>query len=308
MKLERMAEISRKRQIRPGAIKNNIVAWLLILPAMLCIYFFVIRPQVMGIYWSFFDMRGFHVGDFVGLENYKRVISDTMFMSTLWNTCKYVLWSLVIGYALPIVMAIVLNEMVHLRNGMRVMLYFPSVLPSVAVMLLWYLLYYPNAGGLLNMILGKFGIAPYVWLQDPKWTIVYIIISITWNSAGTTMLYYFAALQGVKRELYEAAVIDGAGFFGRLRAVTLPHLSGVMVLFLVNQIIGVFSIMEQVMQMTDGGPNGASMTLGLLAYRYGFVNNKPQFAMATGMIMFLILSVFTILYFVLQKKVEEGGE
>lgn len=308
MKLESKTKIAHKPKFRPGAIKKNIVAWLLILPAMLCIYFFVIRPQVMGIYWSFFDMRGFNIGEFVGLENYKRVVSDTMFMSTLWNTCKYVLWSLVIGYALPIIMATVLNEVVHLRNTMRVMLYFPSILPSVAVMLLWFLIYYPSAGGLLNMILGKFGLEPYVWLQDSRWTIVFIIISITWNSAGTTMLYYFASLQGVKRELYEAAVIDGAGFFGRLRAVTLPHMSGIMVLFFVNQIIAVFSIMEQVLQMTDGGPNGASMTLGLLAYRYGFVNNKPQFAMATGVIMFLILSVFTILYFVLQKKVEEGGE
>lgn len=307
MQLEKTA-LSRQKKIKFGVIKNNITAWLLILPAIFCIYFFVVRPQITGIYWSFFNMRGFTVGEFVGLENYKRVLSDTMFLGTLWNTCKYVLWSLVIGYALPIVMAIVLNEMVYFRNGLRVMAYFPCVLPSVAVMMLWYLMYYPSEGGLLNMILGKFGMAPYTWLQDPNWTILYIIISITWNSAGTTMLYYFAALQGVNRELYEAAVIDGAGFFGRLRVVALPHISGVMLLFLVNQIIGVFSIMEQPLQMTDGGPNGASMTLGLLSYRYGFVNNKPQLAMATGVIMFLILIIFTFLYFGLQKKTEEGGE
>lgn len=253
-------------------------------------------------------MQGYTIGEFVGIENYRRVLSDTMFLRTLWNTCLYVFWSLVIGFVLPIVMAVILNELVHMRNSMRVMAYFPSVLPGVAVMLLWYLMYYPDQGGLLNMLLGKMGMEPYVWLQDANWNILYIIISMTWSGAGATVIYYFAALQGVKRELYEAAVIDGAGFFRRFWTVTFPHISGVVLLFLISQIINVFSVMEQPLQMTDGGPNGSSMTLGLLSYQYGFVSIKPQFAMAVGVIMFLILIVFTAFYFALNKKVEAMEE
>lgn len=296
----------RKTKIKAAWLptKRDMSAWILILPAMLLIYLFVIRPQVMGTYWSFFDMKGYKVQEFAGLDNYRTVIGDSMFVKTLWNTCQYVLWSIVIGYFMPIIVAILLNELVHIRNTYRVLVYFPSVLPAAGVALLWYFIYYPDAGGLLNMAGQFFGLEPYVWLQDSKWTILYIIISMTWSGCGSSAIYYFAALQGVSRELYEAAIIDGAGFIRRIRTVTLPHISGIALLFLVRQIISVFSVMEQPLQMTDGGPNGASTTLGLLAYKYGFVTIKPDLAMAVGVIMFLILAVITCFYFYLDKKIE----
>lgn len=283
---------------------KDLGAWVLILPAVLCIYLFIIRPQVQGIWWSFFNMQGYKVKEFVGFANYKQVMSDTMFVKTLWNTCQYVIWSLLIGFLLPILVAVVLNEIVHFRNTFRFLTYFPAILPGMAVSLLWYMMYYPDQGGLLNMIGSWFGMQPYTWLQDSNHTIMYIVISMTWCGCGATAIYYFASLQGVSRELYEAAIIDGAGFIRRFFTVTLPHLSGITLLFLVKQIIGVFNIMEQPMQMTDGGPNGASNTLGLVAYKYGFVNIKPQLAMAVGVIMFLILMVLTIFYFYLDKKIE----
>lgn len=283
---------------------KDLGAWVLILPAVLCIYLFIIRPQVQGIWWSFFNMQGYKVKEFVGFANYKQVMSDTMFVKTLWNTCQYVIWSLAIGFLLPILVAVVLNEIVHFRNTFRFLTYFPAILPGMAVSLLWYMMYYPDQGGLLNMIGSWLGLQPYTWLQDSNHTIMYIVISMTWCGCGATAIYYFASLQGVSRELYEAAIIDGAGFIRRFFTVTLPHLSGITLLFLVKQIIGVFNIMEQPMQMTDGGPNGASNTLGLVAYKYGFVNIKPQIAMAVGVIMFLILMVLTIFYFYLDKKIE----
>lgn len=129
---------------------------------------------------------------------------------------------------------------------------------------------------------------------------------MTWNSAGATAIYYYAALQGIDSTLYEAAIIDGAGFFRRIWHVSLPQISGVTLLMLVTQIINVFSIMEQPLQMTDGGPNNASMTLGLLSYRYGFIAIRPQLAMAVGTIMFLILLCFTGFYFYLNKRAEEN--
>ena len=301
MKLERKKKIN-NNPFLPNS--QDISAWILLLPAVLCIYLFIIRPQVMGVYWSFFNMKGYKVQEFVGLANYRQVISDTMFVKTMWNTFQYVLWSLVLGFLLPILVAVILNELVHARNTFRFCTNFPAVLPGMAVSLLWYLMYYPDQGGLLNMIGSRFGLQPYAWLQDSKNTIKLIVLSMTWNGCGSTAIYYFASLQGVSRELYEAAIIDGAGFIKRFFTVTVPHISGIALLFLVRQIIGVFSIMEQPMQMTDGGPNGASNTLGLLAYKYGFVSIKPQLAMAVGVIMFLILMVFTLFYFYLDKKIE----
>lgn len=294
---------SAQRKKLSSFVLKNFTGYLLLLPALLIIYACVIRTNVLGIIWSFFNMKGYTVKEFVGLDNYVRVLTDTAFPTTLLNTIKYVGWSLLLGFIVPIIIAICLNELRRFRNTFRFFTYLPSALPVTVVLMLWIFMYYPDESGLLNMLLSKFGIAPYGWLQDSKHTILYIIISMTWQGCGGTAIYYFAALQGVNRELYEVATLDGAGFFKRLRYVTLPHISGITLLMLVKQIIGVFSICEQPMQMTDGGPNNASMTLGLLSYRYGFVNIQPQLAMAVGVIMFMILFVLTFFYFKLDKKV-----
>jgi len=271
------------------------------------VYFLVVRTQIMSIIYSFSEMKGFKVVGFAGIDNYIRVVKDTMFLKLLLNTFMYTFWSIVIGYFVPIVLAIAINEMVHFRSGFKVITYFPAALPGVATIMLWYFMYYPDATGLFNAVLMKFGLEPYVWLQDPQWVIPFIVLSMTWHGAGATTLYYFAALQGVSRELYEAAIIDGAGFFRRIRAVAFPHISGISLLFLVRQILAVFSVMEQPLQMTDGGPNNASMSLGLQTYKYAFVQMKPQLSMALGVIMFLILCVVTFMYFKLNKKIEENN-
>lgn len=287
-------------------IRRSIPGWLLILPALLLVYFIIVRPQVLSIYYSFCEMKGFKVTGFAGFDNYIRVISDSLFWKLLGNTLMYTFWSIIIGYFIPIVLAIALNEMVHFRQGFRVMTYLPAALPGVATIMLWYFMYYPDASGLFNSILARFGIESFGWLQEPTWTIPLIVLSMTWHGAGATTLYYFAALQGINRELYEAAVIDGAGFIRRLRTVAFPHISKISLLFLVKQIISVFSIMEQPLQMTDGGPNNASMSLGLQAYKYAFVQNKPQLAMALSVIMFLILCIATVFYFKMDKKLSEN--
>ena len=121
------------------------------------------------------------------------------------------------------------------------------------------------------------------------------------------MLIYLAALQGVNRELYEVALLDGAGFFKRIIKITIPQISGVMLVNFVMQIIGVFQIMEQPLAMTGGGPNGASMSLGLLGYRYAFQNYKVGNALALNVVMFLMLIVLTIFYFAVKNKVEQDA-
>ncbi len=284
----------------------DIAGWMLLIPAVVIVLVFNIIPKVQCIMWSFFDMNGYKLTEFVGLDNYIRVLSDTAFLKTLWNTCQYVFWSILFGYFLPIIVAVLMNEIVHMRNTLRIMVYFPTALPGIAVSMLWYFVFYPSEAGMLNTLLGHLGVGPFVWLQDARYTIPLIILSSTWAGAGATSIYYFSALQGVNRELYEAALIDGAGFFRRLRTVAFPHISGIALLFLVRQIISVFSIMEQPMQMTGGGPNNASLSLGLLSYRYGFVSIKPQLSMALGVIMFLILLVATFFYYRLDKKVEDN--
>lgn len=292
---------TRKRQLR-----NNIEAWILMLPMVIILYLFVWRPTVLGGVMSFFNMRGYSVSNFAGFDNYIKVIRHTQFLPTLWNTVKYVLWSLVIGFLPPLFLAIMINEMMHLKNAFKVTIYIPAVLPGIAAMLMWYYIYYPDQTGLLNMLLMKFNAKPYEWLNDPDFAIVGIIIYSTWKTLPGSMLLYFAALQNVSTELYEAALIDGAGPLKRLWHITRPAVEGLLLLNFVRQIISVFQIMEQPLAMTGGGPNGASTSLSYQLYQYGFNSGGRATgqAMALGVIIFLILIVFTVFYFRLNKKVE----
>lgn len=292
----------RKKQRR----KNDILAWSMLLPLVVLMYLWVWRPTVIGAVWSFFKMKGYTPTEFIGLSNYIDVITDTEFLPILWNTVKYVIYSLVVGFIPPIIVAVMINEMVHCKNMFRIMIYLPAVIPGVAANLMWYFVYYPDHTGLLNQLLAFFGAEPYAWLNDPKFTILYIIIAMTWSGFGGTMILYYSALQSVQRELYEAATIDGAGMFKRFWNITLPQISGVLLLCLVRQIISVFQVLDQPMVMTGGGPNNASITVGLQLYRYGFETGRTGHALALGVIVFVMLLVATLFYFWLNRKVEDN--
>ena len=288
-------------------LRNNIDAWILLLPAVVVLYLLIWRPTVLGAVWAFFKMNAYTPGDFCGFDNFRKVVTHTQFLPTLWNTVQYVLWSLVLGYLPPVVIAVIINEMVHFKSGFRVTIYLPAVIPGIAAMLMWYYIYYPDQTGLLNMLLVKMGMQPFGWLNNPKFVIPGIMIYSTWHGFAGTMLLYYASVQSVSVELYEAALIDGAGVWKRAWNVTRPQIEGILLLNLIRQIIGVFQIMEQPLAMTGGGPNGASISLSYQLYQYGFNSGGKGTgqAMALGVIIFLILIVFTIFYFYLNKKVEE---
>ena len=294
-----------KNNKKLGFLKRNISGWLLILPTILIFIFLVWRPIIIGISYSFFKLRGFEPVEFIGLENYRQVLSDTNFTRTLGNTVQYVIWSLIIGLPLPFVAAVMMNEMLHAKQYFKITTYLPAVLPGMAVYLLWKLIYNDGPGGLLNSMLYYFGIGPLSWLSNSKIVIPLLIIMMSWHGFGGTLIMYLATLQGVDQNLYEAARLDGAGFWQRIWHVTMPHSWGLILLLAVRQIISVFSVTEQPMVMTGGGPNGASMTLGLTNYYYAFRYGAMQKSLAIGVISFLILMVLTIVYFKLDKKIND---
>ncbi len=263
------------------------------------------RPIGIGIGYSFFRLQGFTPIQFVGIKNFTDVLSDTNFIQTLWNTVGYVGWSLVIGFPLPFICAVMLNEMVHIQGYFKVTTYLPVVIPSIATCLIWKMVYMDGEGGLLNMILYYFGVAPMNWLSNKSLAIPLIIVAMSWNGFGSTLIMYLATLQGINQELYEAARLDGAGFFGRIAHVLFPHMKGLLLLMVIRQIIGVFNVTEQPLTMTGGGPNGASMSLGLTNYYYAFKYGQYDKSLALGVITFCLLLVLTFIYFGLDKRVDE---
>lgn len=286
-------------------IRRNMVAWLILLPSVILFYYIVWRPIFVGMYYSMFYMKGYEITSFAGLKNYKDVLTDTLFIKTFLNTLQYVGWSVLIGIPLPIIIGILLNEVVHIKGFCKLAVYFPMIIPGIAASMIWYYMYFPDQSGLLNMFRMYFGLEPLEWLQNKNMTIFLIIISMTWKGMGGTVIMYLAALTGVDQNLYEAAKLDGAGFLGRIRHITLPRLAGMILLMGARQIISVFQVMEQPLAMTGGGPNNASVTLALQTYRYAFEYFRMDKALALGTVTFLMLLVFTVIYFFLEKKIDE---
>lgn len=294
----------RKLAKRLKSFRGDMISWFLIIPSLFCLTLFLWRPSVIGVLYSFFDLQGFEPIGFAGVEHYKVVLQNTQFVKILLNTLQYVFYSTVFGFIPPIIIAIMLNELRVFRKSLKFAIYFPTIVPAIVGTMLWKLMYRPDLGGLLNGVLNVFGIEPQLWLNDPNMVIPCIAVSAAWNGIGGGMIYYFAALQGVNSELYEAAVIDGASVLKRVWNVTIPQISGVILLMFVRHIIGVFTIMEAPLVMTDGGPNGASLTMGLQVYRYAFENYQIPNALALGVVEFLMLIGFTVFYFKMQNKIE----
>ncbi|GIO13663.1 ABC transporter [Cohnella xylanilytica] len=281
---------------------RDLPSWLLIVPSLLFFVVFHWQPIVSGFVLSFFETKGYNAVRFNGLQNYIDVISNSVFQQTLVNTFMYVIWSLIIGFLVPIVVAIMINEMANLQAFFKFSVYFPGMVPGVAAALLWTFMFDPGPGGLLNMLLAKLGLPMSQWLQNSHLTIPLIIVTMTWRSFGGTVILYLASLQGVNHELYEAAAIDGAGIRKRVRHITIPQISPIIGILLILQIIGVFQVLYEPLTMTEGGPNNSSMSLMLTSYHYAFRYFEAGRSLAVGVITFLILAVLTAVYFRIDKR------
>lgn len=297
----RNTEITLNKKII-SAIKRNYGAWLIMLPALILFIVFAWQPIFSAIVLSFFKTKGFETLEFIGLQNFVDVITDSVFPKALMNSLSYTFWSLILGFILPIFIAILLNEMVHFKSFFKVAVYFPNITPAVVTAIMWLIMYDPGPNGMINNIITNLGFDAFQWLQDSRYTVILIVISMTWKGAGGTAILYLASIQGINQELYEAAKVDGAGIVSRIRHVTLPQISIMIALMLISQIIGVFQVMVEPLAMTDGGPNDASVSLALQSYFYAFRYGQTGKSIALSVITFLILIGFTVIYFVINKK------
>jgi multiple sugar transport system permease protein len=284
--------------------KRDLIGWGLMLPSLLLFLFFVWWPLGSNIGLSFFSSVGFSANKFVGFANYATVFQDPIFLKALLNTLKYVGWSLLIGFVIPIFLGLLLSEVVHFKGFFRTVLYFPSMISGIAVVIMWSFLLDPNAGAPLNAIITALGGAPFRFLDDPNWVIPLIVITMTWRGAGGTMLVYLSALQTIDNSLYEEARIEGASFFQRIHYVTIPHIAPTIRSLLVLQIISVLQIFYEPLVMTSGGgPDGASESLMLLAYQYAFVKTgKASLSSATSVILSALTILLTIVYLTFVSK------
>lgn len=285
--------------------KRDLLGWLVMLPTLILFAFFVWEPLLENIRLSFHSTKMYEIVDFTGFENYIKVIKDVDFLAAFSNTFEYTFWSLGIGFVVPMIIGVLITETVHCKGFFRMAVYFPNIMPSLATIWIWSYFFMPGATGVLNILLGKIGIEPSVWLNDPKWTIPLIIVTLTWKSAGSTALIYMANIASISPDLYEAATIDGAGIWQRIRHITVPSIFGIAKTMLILQIISVFQIMYEPMIFKNGGPNNASISLMMLMYRYGYRDFNVGKAAALSVMVCMILVILSGIYMKATAKKED---
>ena len=292
---------TRSRSRWRKALAHNLPAYLFLLPALILFGTFAWYPIVRGFIISFQRIDLINPPQWVGLDNFRLVLNDPLFFRAWRNTLQFTLLALLLGYLVPLLLAILINEMRHGKAYFRLAFYLPVILPPMVSILLWKWLYDPGPG-LANSVLRSLGFAPQQWLQSPRTAILSLVIMSTWANAGGTMLLYLAALQGIPAHLYDAAEIDGANLWRRLAHITLPQIRTVMLILLVLQIIGTMQVFTEPFVMTDGGPVNSTITVLLLLYRYAFKFQNFGAASALGLILFVVLALFSLVYFRLTRK------
>ncbi|MBO7357944.1 MAG: sugar ABC transporter permease [Lachnospiraceae bacterium] len=285
--------------------KQDIMGWLIMLPSLILFGFYVWEPLFENVRLSLHSSIRYEVLDFVGLDNYRRVLASPDFLAAFRNTFSYTLWSLVIGYLVPIFLGIIISETVHMKGFFRTGIYFPNIVPGIATIWIWNYFFTPGATGVLNIILGKLGVAPLEWLNNTHWTIPLIVVTMTWKSAGSTALIYMANISAISPDLYEAATIDGAGIWKRIFHITIPSVFSLAKTLLILQIIAVFQILYEPMVLKNGGPNNASISLMMLQYRYAFRDFDFSGGAALSVMICIILIILSGLYMRLTRSKED---
>jgi multiple sugar transport system permease protein len=275
------------------ARREAITFYILILPWLAGFLIFLAYPMLRSLYLSFTSYNLLSAPQWVGTQNFERIFSDPDFWQSLKVTFLYALGSVPGGTIIALALAMVLSQKLRGVNFWRTIFFMPSILSSIAVAVLWLFIFRPE-GGLLNQILGVFGIKGPDWLLSEDWALPALIL-MSWWSVGGQIVIYLAGLKGIPQVLYEAAEIDGAGSLAQFRYVTLPMLSPTIFFNVVLAIIGALQVFDAGWVMTRGGPNKATLFYMLNLYKRAFQMAQMGYASALAWILFIIIMVITLL-------------
>lgn len=290
---------------RKAKLRSDLAAWLLMVPSLILFSFFVWGPLLDTVKMSFYQTKGMNLVKFVGFENYTKLLVQPAYKIAWGNTIKYTVCSLLVGLAVPVIMAALITEVSHFRGFFRVAAYYPNVIPSIAAVMIFTFFFGTGNSGVLNILLSKIGVGPVKFLTDEKWVIFWIVVAMTWKAAGSTALVYMSSISGISPDLYEAATIDGASPLRRFFSITLPTILKTGKTMLIMQILAVFQILYEPMMMTNGGPNNASISIMELVYDLAFKQMKFSQAAALSVEVCIILIVLTVVYYAVANSVDK---
>ena len=252
-------------------------------------------PLARGVILSFQQVNFVTDPYWVGMANYQAIFQDPLFWTAWWNTLKFTGLALLLGYLVPFVLAIVLNEVRHAKGFFRIAVYLPLMLPPIVVVLLWQYFYDPG-NGLFNAVLSALHLPESQWHQSSSTAMLSLVLISTWANMGGALIMYLAALQNIPGELYEAAEMEGASLWQRIRHVTVPQMRFILLVLLLLQIVATMQVFIEPYQLT-GTTNPDTITVMVLVYRYAFtVNHDFGMAAAMSVLLFIVLGAFSALY------------
>ena len=290
--------------------KRNFGAFLFCVPALLILAVFVYLPLFENIIFSFqsFTLSA-KTREFVGLDNYKALFSDPIIMQSLFNNVLYAVISIVMQVGFGLVIAAVLEDVVFRKTEsfFRTIFFIPTLLSMTVVCLLFEFIYNPQMG-LLNSFLELIGLeeATHIWLGDSSLAMLCVIMVSQWQSYGYITMLFIVAIQKIPSELYEAAIVDGAGKLRRFFSITCPMVRQMFFVTMVTTVVGAFTVFNEPYILTGGGPGTATMVLSLHMYQTGFVKNQMGYASTIAMLIFIITAVLSSIQFFSFGKEREG--
>jgi len=294
------AATPRRRTRRLRITRDGLVTLAFLLPFLVVFTVFAWFPIARAIVMSFQETNLVSEPTWVGLDNFRRVLADPQLGIAVANTAWFALLALVFGFPVPIILAVIMSEVRRGRGIYTALAYLPVVIPPVVAVLLWRFFFAASPTGVFNTVLGWVGLGPLPWLQSATTAMPSIVIEATWAAAGATVIIYLAALLTVPPELYDAAEVDGASIWQKIRYVTLPSMRGIIFITLILQLIATAQLFTEPLLFTGGGPANSTLTVLLLIYRYAFQNSLGgDYGMAAALSLMLaaFLGLFTAVYY-----------
>lgn len=275
--------------------QQNIWGYFFIAPAIIGLVFFSLGPMLFSLSISFFQWDIVTKPTFIGLSNYKNLLSDPLIRQSLKVTILYTLMTVPLITIIPLIVAQLLNTGLKGMSVFRTIFYIPSIVPIVAVSAIWKYLYDPMYGP-INQFLKAINLPPLKFINSVSQVLPSLAVMALWLS-GNTVVIYLAKLQDMPLDLYEAASLDGAGSFAKWIHITLPAMSSVIFYNLVMAILGTMQTFTQVFIMTEGGPANGSLMYTMLVYDSAFKHSQMGYSSAMSWVFFVLMGLITFLVF-----------
>jgi len=285
----------RRSRLRLGGAGKHPIGYLFTLPYVIFFFAMIAYPLGFAIYLSFHTWSIVSdVKPFVGLDNFDRLIHDTLFWKALRNTLKFLIVNVPVTVAVSLVLAVALNQAIRGRTFFRTAYFLPYVTAGVVIALIWKWMFSTD-GGVVNSALDAIGMPQIGWLTDPFWSMITIALMVAWKQMGFYVVLYLGGLQGIPQQLYEAAEVDGANALQRFWTITVPQLRPITLLVVILSTIIGFQLFTEPYIMTGGGPLNSSLSVVLYIYQKAFGSLDFGYAAAIGVVLALVIMMTALI-------------